>query len=98
MNIWLKLAKTLPKDARSPLPIVNEDKMSNHHKFKDSTACAHCDYDDDTSTLKIKFHSSDAEHWHSKVPKKVYEDFKAAESPGKFFHAHIRRQFPGVKQ
>ena len=63
------------------------------HIFKNSSSCAHCDYEDDTKTLIIKFQSGDKEHRsNSPVPKETFEAFKKAESPGKFFHQHLRKQ------
>ena len=67
--------------------------MSNKHVFKDSTSIAHCDYEDATNTLKIKFHSSSQEHQYRECPKEIYEGLKAAESPGKYFHQNIRSKF-----
>lgn len=65
--------------------------MSNLHHFKNSTSLAHCDFIE-PDTLKIKFHSSEKEHkWEA--PKSVYEALKAAESPGKHFHQHIRGKY-----
>ena len=70
--------------------------MSNRHIFKNSSSCAHCDYEDDSKTLIIKFQSGDKEHRFMNVPKQVFEDFKKADSPGKFFHSSIRKNFqPG---
>jgi hypothetical protein len=66
--------------------------MSNKHVFKDSSAINYCDYDEDTKTLKIKFHSGDKEHKFD-AQKAVYDALKAAESPGKHFHQHIRGKF-----
>jgi hypothetical protein len=67
--------------------------MSNHHKFEKSTSIQHIDYDDASSTLKIKFHSGAKEHEYKECPKSVYEGLKAAESPGKYFHQAIRGKF-----
>lgn len=67
--------------------------MSNKHKFTNSSSIEHCDYEDATNTLKIKFHSSSKEHEYPGCPKDIYEGLKAAESPGKYFHASIRKQY-----
>ena len=64
------------------------------HIFKNSSSCAHCDYEDDTKTLIIKFQSGNKEHRFPNVPKSVFEGLKNADSPGKFFHANIRKQYP----
>lgn len=67
--------------------------MSNHHKFVKSDSMHHCDYDDATSTLKIKFTSSDKEHEYPNCPKEIYDGLKAALSPGRYFHQSIRNSF-----
>lgn len=66
--------------------------MSNHHKFTNSSSLEHCDYDDKTNTLKLKFCSSPKEHEYPDCPKSIYEGFKAAESPGKYYHQHVRNK------
>lgn len=66
---------------------------NNKHVFKSSTSIEHCDYDEDIKTLKIKFHSGAQEHQYKECPKEIYEGLKAAESPGRFFHQHVRNKF-----
>lgn len=69
--------------------------MSNLHHFKDSSSMAHCDFDDSTNTLKIKFHSSPPNkvHEYQNCSREIYEGLKAAQSPGAYFHQKIRNQF-----
>lgn len=69
--------------------------MSNKHVFSEdkSKAISHCDFDEETNTLKIRFRSSPKEHEHQNCPKEIYEGLKKAESPGTFYHAKIRNQF-----
>lgn len=66
--------------------------MSNHHKFTNSSSLEHCDFVE-PDTLKIKFHSSKKEHEYPNCPRSVYEALKAADSPGKHFHQHIRHHY-----
>ena len=67
--------------------------MSNKHQFSNSSSIEHCDYDEASSTLKIKFLSSDKEHEYPGCPKSIYEGLKAAQSPGGYFHRNIRKQY-----
>jgi KTSC domain len=67
--------------------------MSNKHTFVKSDSMHHCDFDDATNTLKIKFASSSKEHEYQNCSRDIYEGLKAATSPGKYFHANIRNQF-----
>lgn len=70
--------------------------MSNKHKFSAdrSDAIDHCDYEDATNTLKIKFRKSSKEHDHPGCPKSIHAGLIAAESPGKYYHTNIRKQYP----
>lgn len=68
--------------------------MSNKHHFgAKSDALEHCDFDETSNTLKLKFRSSPKEHEHQNCPKEIYDGLKAAESPGRFYHQKIRNQF-----
>lgn len=67
--------------------------MSNKHKFQNSTSIEHCDFDEQSNTLKIKFLSSSKEHEYQNCTKEIYEGLKAATSPGGYFHKNIRSQF-----
>lgn len=66
--------------------------MTNKHKFANSSSIEHCDFVE-PDTLKIKFISSSKEHEYPNCPKSIYEGLRAAESPGKYFHASIRKQY-----
>jgi hypothetical protein len=51
------------------------------------------DYEAELSTLYVRFAHGG---WYSyfAVPKRIYEDFLAADSHGRFFRDHIRDRFP----
>jgi hypothetical protein len=66
--------------------------MSNHHKFKNSSSLAHCDYDDAANVLKITFQSGQTYHYYD-CPKHVYDQMKIAASAGQFFQKHVRGKF-----
>lgn len=65
--------------------------------FKNSSVCNHCDYDDKTNTLTLKFHSSPMAHTFLDVPKVIHEGLKKADAEGKsigaYFHTHIRGKY-----
>ena len=71
--------------------------MSNKHVFKHSTSIEHCDFDDNTNTLGIKFFSGPKEHAHQNCPKEIDEGLKKEDtpngSPGGYFHRNIRSQY-----
>ena len=50
-------------------------------------------YDEERSTMFVRFAHGG---WYSyfAVPKRVYEEFIAAESRGRFFHDRIRPRYP----
>ena len=50
-------------------------------------------YDEERSTMFVRFAHGG---WYSyfAVPKRVYEEFIAAESHGRFFHDRIRPRYP----
>ena len=70
---------------------------SNHYKFQNSSVCNHCDYDESTNKLTLKFHSSTLAHTFLDVPKVIYDNLKAADmgkkSIGGYFHQNIRGKF-----
>jgi len=67
---------------------------NNKHSFgAKSSSIEHCDFDDESNTLKIKFCSGPKKHEYQNCSKEIYDGLKAAESPGRFFHANIRNQF-----
>ncbi len=70
--------------------------MSNKHHFPMSTSITHIDYNDEKKELDICF-ASGGTHRFSECPREIYEGLKAAESPGKHFHAHIRRAYKSEK-
>lgn len=57
----------------------------------------HCDYDENTNTLTIKFHSHPMAHTFLDVPKIVYDNLKKADiegkSVGQYFHQNIRGKY-----
>ena len=59
----------------------------------ESEAIAEIDYDAERSTMFVRFVEGG---WYSyfAVPRRVYEAFISAPSRGRFFHGHIRNQFP----
>lgn len=63
--------------------------MSNKHVFEKSTSIQHCDYDDATDTMTIKFLSGST-YRYPNCGRHHYEALKAAASPGKHFHQHVR--------
>ena len=71
--------------------------MSNQHIFGEKSSSIHsCDYDDETGSMTIKFMSGST-HKYPNCPKHEYEALKAAASPGKHFHARIRKQYKSVQ-
>lgn len=54
-------------------------------------------YEPATQTLKIKFKSGSTYHFHD-VPAEHHSKLITAQSLGKYFHAHIKTKFKGVKQ
>jgi hypothetical protein len=53
-------------------------------------------YDEDRRVLAVAFKSGDLYHYGG-VPVDVWERFRDADSPGAFFHRHIRGQFTAEK-
>lgn len=70
--------------------------MPNHHSFSNSSFITSCDYDDEKCILTIGMR--DKEYKYADVPKPVYEDLVAAESPGKFFSGYIKGVFLQVAE
>jgi hypothetical protein len=72
--------------------------MSHHHKFEGkSKNIGHIDYHPDSNTLEIKFASGGTYHYPD-CGIEHHEGLKNADSPGAYFHQHIRRQFKGKKK
>lgn len=53
-------------------------------------------YDTNAQTLEIEFHSGGVYQYFS-VPDDVYNSLMAADSHGKYFHAHIKSRFRYAK-
>lgn len=70
--------------------------MSNLHNFKDSSSIRGVDYLDDEGAMIIHFISGGS-HKYPKCPKSEFEALKKADSPGKHFHAKIRKNYKSVK-
>lgn len=64
--------------------------MGNRHEFENSSAIAHCDFDDEAGCLEIGFKTGTV-HRFPEATKDLYEGLKSAESPGAFFHKHLRK-------
>lgn len=69
--------------------------MSNKHEFKGSKAISHIDYHDEDGHLEICFGSGSTHRY--KCDKSVYDEMKACESAGKFFHSNVKNHFKEVK-
>lgn len=67
------------------------------HKFENSSSLEHCDYDDSSNTMIIKF-TSGATYHYPNCDKSHFEALKQAASAGKHFHQHIRNKLTGIKQ
>jgi hypothetical protein len=68
---------------------------SEHH-LPHSSSLSHCDYDDETKEMHITF-ASGGRHKFKNVDKEVYDGLTKAESPGKYFHMHIRKKHDSEK-
>lgn len=64
---------------------------NNRHEFKGSSSIHAIDYDDEDGSMVIHFLSGGS-HKYPDCPKEVYEGLKGSDSPGRHFHAHIRKQ------
>ena len=63
----------------------------------DSTFIARIGYDADTQTLALQMHNcSDVFHYQN-VPANIYEDFRNADSIGRYFVHHIKGQYPAQR-
>ena len=69
--------------------------MVNRHNFKGSSAISHIDYHEEDDHLEIGFNSGSTHRY--KCDKSVYDEMKACESAGKFFHNNIRGMYKEVK-
>jgi len=53
-------------------------------------------YDEEEGACHVQFKGG-AIYIHDNFPAALYEEFKSAESKGKFYHARIKNQFPTRK-
>lgn len=67
--------------------------MSEFQKVKSSNLDA-VRYDAETATLYVVF-SSGKEYFYEGVSQDIFDDLMASESKGRYFHAHILRDFYG---
>jgi hypothetical protein len=63
----------------------------------DSTLISEYRYDDETWTLALRFRGTGELRLYAEFPPDVADDFEASASKGKFFNAHIARQYPVQK-
>lgn len=61
----------------------------NHHKVEGSSSISHVDYHDDIGTLELGFTSGHSYHYPD-CDKAHYHAIKSADSPGQYFHKHLR--------
>ena len=59
----------------------------------DSTVVASIGYDFKLEILEIEFHFQHAVYQYEDVPSDIWEEFKAAESKGKYFNQQIRHTY-----
>lgn len=64
------------------------------HKFKGSSSIVSCDHDGKHMTITFQ---SGHTYKYKDVPISMFEKFKSAESPGKFFHGQINKIFEHSK-
>jgi hypothetical protein len=66
--------------------------MPHKHDFPHSSSIQGCEYHPDKNELHITF-ASGGRHCFHDVDQETFEGFKAAESPGSFFHLNIKKSF-----
>ena len=66
--------------------------MSNKHQFPHSTSISEIEYHPDIKALDITF-ASGGRHRHHDVPQDEVDSFKAANSPGNYYHLNIRKVY-----
>lgn len=54
-------------------------------------------YDLDTKTLAVQFKADGPLYYFADVPSELYDEFRAAESFGRFFAERIRGKFDSLK-
>lgn len=84
---------------RRQSPIVskqlNKNKMENYTAFESSNISM-ISYEEELETLEVKF-TNGSTYQYFDVSSRKWEDFKRAESKGKFLHEHIKGQHRFVK-
>lgn len=71
--------------------------MAKHKaEYPLSSSISSSHYDDETKEMHIVFVNG-GEHKFTDVEKEVHDGLAAAQSPGSYFHQHIRRKFNSVK-
>lgn len=66
------------------------------HDFPHSTSISCCEYDPATKDMHITFVSG-GKHKFKNVDKEHFDSIKTADSPGSYFHQHIRRKHDSEK-
>jgi len=66
------------------------------HKVKSSNI-NHIAYNPETKVLEVEFKSGNAYEYHN-VTQNAYDNFKAAESYGKYFAKHVKDAYKAVKK
>ncbi|MCJ0743715.1 KTSC domain-containing protein [Pedobacter montanisoli] len=61
-----------------------------------SSVIAHISYQAEKEALTVVFNSGDV-YLYEKVPEKIYKEFKAAVSKGKYLNRKLKKLFTGKK-
>lgn len=61
-----------------------------------SSVIAHISYQAEKQALTVVFNSGDV-YLYEKVPEKIYKEFKAAISKGKYLNRKLKKHFMGKK-
>lgn len=71
--------------------------MAKHSKdLPHSSSIQRCEYNDETKDMHVTF-ASGGKHCFKDVEKDVYDGLAAAQSPGKYFHQHLRKNYKSEK-
>lgn len=71
--------------------------MSKHSKdLPHSSSIQRCEYDEATKEMHITF-ATGGRHCFKDVPKEHYDGICGHQSPGTYFHQHIRRKYDSHK-
>ena len=68
----------------------------NLQPFPHSSNIDAAGWDGTTHTLRVRFHSG-SEYEYAEVPAEVYQEFRAAHSPGSFFASRIKGVYVSTK-